>query len=117
MQIYFYVSSKQFSKSWAAKCYISQRGDFHKPGGGEGSQEGYPDSKVHGANMGPTWVLSAPDGSHVGPMNLDIWVYIIYVMVWFEGKDEGTFVRGLKGPILVAIFMIGSSEYFRNNIF
>ena len=30
------------------------------------------ESKVHGANMGPTWVLSAPDGSHVGPMNLAI---------------------------------------------
>ena len=25
-----------------------------------------PDSKVHGANMGPTWVLSAPGGPHVG---------------------------------------------------
>ena len=25
----------------------------------------FPDSKVHGANMGPTWVLSAPDGPHV----------------------------------------------------
>ena len=31
-----------------------------------------PDSKVHGANMGPTWVLLAPDGPHVGPMNLAI---------------------------------------------
>ena len=31
-----------------------------------------PNSKVHGANMGPTWVLSAPDGPHVGPMNLAI---------------------------------------------
>ena len=31
-----------------------------------------PDSKVHGANMGPTWVLPAPDGPHVGPMNLAI---------------------------------------------
>ena len=30
-------------------------------------------SKDHGANMGPTWVLSAPDGPHVGPMNLAIW--------------------------------------------
>ena len=29
-----------------------------------------PYSKVHEANMGPTWVLSAPDGPHVGPMNL-----------------------------------------------
>ena len=33
-----------------------------------------PDSKVHGANKGPTWVLSAPDGPHDGPVNLAIWV-------------------------------------------
>ena len=32
----------------------------------------YPDSKVHWANMGPTWVLSAPDGPHIGPMNFAI---------------------------------------------
>ena len=32
-----------------------------------------PDSKVHGANMGPTWVLLSPGGPHVGPMNLAIW--------------------------------------------
>ena len=32
-----------------------------------------PDGKVHGANMGPTWVLSAPGGSHVGPMDFAIW--------------------------------------------
>ena len=31
-----------------------------------------PDSKVHGTNMGPTWVLTAPDGFHVDPMNLAI---------------------------------------------
>ena len=30
------------------------------------------ESKVHGANMGPTWVLTAPDGPHFGPMNLAI---------------------------------------------
>ena len=35
-------------------------------------KERIPDSKVHGANMGPTWVLSAPVGPHVGPMNLAI---------------------------------------------
>ena len=33
---------------------------------------GSPDSKVHGANMEPTWVLSAPSGPHVGPMNLAV---------------------------------------------
>ena len=32
---------------------------------------GNPDS-VHGANIGPTWVLTAPDGPHVGIMNLAI---------------------------------------------
>ena len=33
----------------------------------------YPDSKVHGANMGPTWGRQDPGGSHVGPINLAIW--------------------------------------------
>ena len=33
-----------------------------------------PDSKVNGANLGPTWVLPAPDGPHIGPMILAIWV-------------------------------------------
>ena len=35
-----------------------------------------PDRTVHGAIMGLTWVLSAPDGPHVGPMNLAIRDYI-----------------------------------------
>ena len=35
----------------------------------------YPDSKAHGANMGPIWVLLAPGGPHVGPMNLAIRVW------------------------------------------
>ena len=51
-----------------------------------------PDSKVHGANMGPTWVLSAPDGPHVGPMNLAIRDPIIhmshslYALAMFSGS-------------------------------
>ena len=40
----------------------------------------YPDNKVHGANMGPTWVLSARDGPHVGPMNITI--RVIFVVCW-----------------------------------
>ena len=32
--------------------------------------EYYPDSKVDVANMGPTRVLSVPNGPYVGPMNL-----------------------------------------------
>ena len=30
------------------------------------------ESKVRGANLGPTWVLSAPDGPHFGLVNLAI---------------------------------------------
>ena len=33
---------------------------------------GAPGSKVPGANMEPTWALSAPDGPHVAPRNLAI---------------------------------------------
>ena len=32
-----------------------------------------PDSKVHGANMGPIWGQQDPGGPHVGPMNHAIW--------------------------------------------
>ena len=58
----------------------------------------YPDSKVHKANMGPTWVLSAPDGPHVGPMNLAIrvcfmlccgQVMIDYTLI-LQGYSNGT---------------------------
>ena len=31
-----------------------------------------PDTKVYGANMGPIWVLLAPDVPHVDPMNLTL---------------------------------------------
>ena len=31
-----------------------------------------PDSKVHGANVGPTWGRQDPGGSHIGPMNFAI---------------------------------------------
>ena len=32
-----------------------------------------PDSKVHGANMGPIWGRQDPVGPHVGPMNFAFW--------------------------------------------
>ena len=34
----------------------------------------YPlDSKVHGADIGPTWGRQDPGGPYVGPMNIAIW--------------------------------------------
>ena len=32
-----------------------------------------PDSKVHGAHMGPTWGRQDPGEPHVGPINFAIW--------------------------------------------
>ena len=61
-----------------------------------------PDSKVHGANMGPTWVPSAPDGPHIGPMNLSIrvvptelpWVHWMVWALHHTWRDpETVFVR------------------------
>ena len=37
-----------------------------------GRSNAVPDSKIHGVNMGPIWVLSAPDGPHVDPMNFAV---------------------------------------------
>ena len=34
----------------------------------------YPDSKVHGAKMGPIWGRQDPGGPRVGPTNFAIWV-------------------------------------------
>ena len=36
-----------------------------------------PDSKVHGANMGPTWGWQNPGGPHVGHVNLAIREYLL----------------------------------------
>ena len=50
-----------------------------------------PDSKVHGIKMGPTWVLSAPDGPHVGPMNLAIgnaMVVLCFVLFWWYHQAD-----------------------------
>ena len=41
----------------------------------------FPDSKVHVAHMGLTWVLLAPGGPHVGPMNIAIRVH---TYLWFD---------------------------------
>ena len=48
-----------------------------------------PDNKVHGANMGPSSVLSSADGPHVGPMNLTIWGVLDYFPAWCSTLHYG----------------------------
>ena len=45
----------------------------------DSEKDSIPDSKIPVANMGPTWVLPAPDGPHVGRMNLAIRVHVLPV--------------------------------------
>ena len=52
-------TARSFSKEFTDACFSKKL--LH-----------YPDIKLHGANLGPTWVLSVPDGPLVGPMNLAI---------------------------------------------
>ena len=65
--------------------------------------EKFPDSKAHGAIMGPTWVLLAPDGPHVGPTNLalrdGLWAHKSYVK-W---------VPDILGPLLLTWFNLNTS--------
>ena len=46
------------SSVWFVVCYVNIAN--------------FPDSKVYGANMGPTWGRQGPGGPHVGPMNFAI---------------------------------------------
>ena len=45
---------------------------YHTSSLGGSHQVTTPDSRVHGANMGPTWGRQDPGWPHVGPMNLAI---------------------------------------------
>ena len=40
-----------------------------------------PNSKIHGANMGPIWDWQGPGGPHVGPMNFAIWANVMHTRV------------------------------------
>ena len=62
-----------------------------------------PDSKVHGANMGPTWALSALDGLHIGPMNPSSHIINVaaddsmdvtyFAIIWGQTKDISIFTE------------------------
>ena len=67
-----------------------------------------PDNNVHVANMGPTWVLSAPGGPLVGPMNTAIreWHDINVTVVGFPHK----------GPVMSKAFPCHDSMLYSIDI-
>ena len=63
----------------------------------------YPDSKVHGAYMGPTWSRQDPGGPHVGPINLAIRVFV-KLAVFIRGNHQGfCWYLSLKPYKLIAL--------------
>ena len=71
-----------------------------------------PDNKVHVANMGSTWVLSVPDGPHVGPMNLAIRVLIMNDATSRSGIDEAIQHHWVPGPF--SFMSIGGTKLIEN---
>ena len=70
-----------------------------------------PDSKVLGASMGHNWVLSAPDGPHVGPMNLAIGAVIhnnFTISVTSETEKVFCWLKDLKfkGMLSTRLFAV-----------
>ena len=85
--------------------HVSKRG--HRSWWYNRNNAHYPDSKVHGANMGPTWVLSAPDRPHVGPMNLAIkdlmhnktaYMLLEVFCTWNIMPNSPTYARYFRSP-------------------
>ena len=65
--------------------YMMSHGDIWLPAAIKQSLVYYPNSKVHGAHMGPTWGQQDPGGPHVGHVNLAIWV--TYLSLNYYGSD------------------------------
>ena len=61
-----------------------------------------PDSKVHGANMGPIWGRQDPGGPHVGPMNFAIWE-VMHFRTWESIKPRGIW-NVSKGILVIEPF-------------
>ena len=72
--------------------------------------KGAPDSKIHGAKMGLTWVLSAPDGPHVGPMNLAIRGYTGRCSCIYQKR-----AMGVNLCSFIHIQSIGQALSYRHN--
>ena len=60
-----------------------------------------PDDKIHGANMEPTWVLSAPGGPHIGPMNFAIWDVMERTIGWINLADPATNIAASSDNVLI----------------
>ena len=79
--------------------------------------ERYPNSNVHGANMGPIWVLSAPDGPHVGPTNIAIRVPKTMGITWWHIQPaDGRCPRPWRHQLRPGWTLICKNAFWRPSI-
>ena len=80
----------------------------------------HPDIKVHWANMGSTWDLSAPDGPHVGPINLVIRAVTdsitSTIVATFVKRIMSSFERYFVALITACSLSIGCIWFISNEI-
>ena len=69
------------------------------------------DSKVHGANMGPTWGRQDPGGPHVGHMNLAIWAWTVT-----EIQDDGFWHEQYPDDCLITMLLLHKHSYYKYDI-
>ena len=73
--VFIISSARSSSLSSARSCFMCSALSYRFCPALLDLDHGCPYSKVHGASMMSTWVLSAPDGPHVGPISLAIRVH------------------------------------------
>ena len=88
---YIFIQEQAFDNG--KMIAVSSRPKFTKTKWNIDNVLAIPKSKVHGANMGPTWVLSAPDGPHVGPMNLALRDVMSRILACYQIKTPVIAVR------------------------
>ena len=73
-QMFGFMSQHWWSCSHCPRSLLPLVGDLNYS---LQTKETNPDSKAHGANMGPTWGRQDPGVRHVDPMNFVLWEYIL----------------------------------------
>ena len=64
---------RELSRSWYPFQLSNRFEKFTEHGSSDRARQyQIPDGKVHGAHMGPTWVLSVPGRPHMDPINLAV---------------------------------------------
>ena len=78
-----------------------------------GKQAGhnYPDSKDHGAYMGPIWGRGRqdPGGPHVGPMNFAIWIGLLLPKLVFNRRENKKYYKFAQSWVIIDAFLHSTS--------